>query len=251
MLFIRFVFRFFGLLLAMVLILPFVILFIAIAQKNKDRKLNKIILNCWSRLLCRICGLKLIAKGKKHKNPVLIVANHVSWVDIPVIHSYKLAGFVAKAEISKWPILGWLVKSGETLFIARGKHESRKKVLQLIDARLNQGRSIALFPEGKVTDGEYLAPFHRQLMQAAVETTVPIQAIAIKYINNDGSRNKNIGFKENETFIDNVFRILSLPSCTVELNFCEAIETTEKSAREIANITYAQVAKALAKNDYI
>ena len=249
--FIRFVLRFFGLLVATLLVLPFVILFIAISQKSKNRNLNKRVLNSWSRLLCAICGLRLISKGKKHNNPVLIVANHVSWIDIPVIHSFKLAGFVAKAEISKWPILGWIVKSGETLFIARGKHESRKKVLQLIDARLNQGRSIALFPEGKATDGEYLAPFHRQLMQAAVETQVPIQAIAIKYINKDGSRNKSIGFKEEETFIDNVFRILSLPSCTVELNFCDAIETKEMSARETARITHAQVAKVLAKNDYI
>lgn len=249
--FIRFIFRFFGLLVAMLLILPFVILFIAISQKNKNRKLNKVVVNTWSRILCSVCGLKMIARGKRQENPVLLVANHVSWIDIPVIHSYKLAGFVAKAEISKWPILGWIAKSGETLFIARGKHESRKKVLQLIDARLNQGRSIALFPEGKATNGDQLEQFHRQLMQAAVETRVPIQAIAIKYINEDGNRNKKIGFKENETFMNNVFRILSLPSCTVELNFCEVIETTEKSARELARITHAQVARVLAKNDYI
>ena len=220
-------------------------------QKKGDRKRHKAILNFWSRLLCRICGLKLQLKGKIHKNPVLIVANHVSWIDIPVIHSFKLAGFVAKEEISRWPILGRVVKSGETLFIARGKHESRKQVLQLINARLNAGRSIALFPEGKATDGEYLGNFHRQLMQAAIETQVPIQAVAIKYIKKDGSRNRKIGFKKHETFIENVIRTLSLPKCTVELNFCEIIDTRGKSARESALIAHDQVAQVLAQNDYL
>jgi 1-acyl-sn-glycerol-3-phosphate acyltransferase len=235
----------------MILVLPIILVNIAILQKKGDRKRHKAILNFWSRLLCGICGLKLQIKGNIHKNPVLIVANHVSWIDIPVIHSFKLAGFVAKEEISRWPILGRVVKSGETLFITRGKHESRKQVLQLINARLNAGRSIALFPEGKATDGEYLGNFHRQLMQAAIETQVPIQAIAIKYIKKDGSRNNKIGFKKHETFIDNVIRTLSLPSCTVELNFCDIIDTKGKSARESALIAHNQVAQVLAQNDYL
>ena len=106
----RFVIRFLGMLWAVFLLLPFVILIIVISQKKGNRALNKSILNWWSKVLCSICGLKLVAKGQRHENPVLIVANHISWVDIPVIHSFKLVGFVAKAEIAQWPILGWIVK---------------------------------------------------------------------------------------------------------------------------------------------
>jgi 1-acyl-sn-glycerol-3-phosphate acyltransferase len=251
MLLFRFIFRFILLLIAVFLVLPFVILFIAIAQKINNRVFNKKIINTWSKILCYVFGLKIKAIGKIQKNPVFIVANHVTWLDIPVIHSYKLAGFVAKEEISRWPLLGWIVKSGETLFIARGKHESRRKVLQLIDARLNAGRSIAVFPEGRVTDGSYVSCFHRQLMQAAVETKTPVQAIAIKYYKSNGSRNNNICFVDDESFVGNVFRLLSLPKSTVELNFCDSIETTNLSARELAEVTFNQVAKELAKNDYL
>lgn len=236
----------------MLLVLPLVLAFIAFSQKTKKRKLNKKVVNCWSRILCYVCGLKLTTKGEIHKNPVFIVANHVSWLDIPVIHSYKLAGFVAKAEISQWPILGWIVKSGETLFINRGKHESRKRVLNLIKDRLKQGRSIAVFPEGKVTDGSHVAQFHRQLMHAAIETQTPIQAIAIKYIKEEnGKRNEEICFHGKESFVKNVFRILSLHSSKVELTFCDAIQTTKLSAKEIALFSHDQVAQVLVKNDYL
>ena len=236
----------------MLIVLPLVLAFIAISQKTRNRKLNKKVVNSWSRLLCFVCGLKLTTKGEIHKNPVFIVANHVSWLDIPVIHSYKLAGFVAKAEIAQWPILGWIVKSGETLFITRGKHESRKRVLSLIKNRLAQGRSIAVFPEGKVTDGSHVAQFHRQLMHAAIETNTPIQAIAIKYIKgDDDNRNKEVCFQGKESFIKNVFRILSLHSSMVELTFCETIQTTKLSAREIALFSHNQIAQVLAKNDYL
>lgn len=249
--YLRFIFRLTVLLCAMVLILPLVLLTILIAQKINNRLLNKNILNLWSHLLCRICGLKVVKKGDTYHQPVLVVANHISWLDIPVIHSYMLVGFVAKAEIAEWPIMGWIVKIGETLFIKRGQQASRKRVLQTIDTRLSEGRSVALFPEGKATDGEQLGRFHRQLMQAAIETQVPIQAIAIKYIKRNGQRNKSIGFKADETFIQNVFRVLSLPSSTVELNFCQEVSTTNKSARETSIITRNQVSKVLAENGYM
>jgi len=247
----RFIMRFISLILIVLLALPLVVLFITISQLINNRKMNKKVVNYWSRLLCFVCGVKLIVKGKIKQNPVLIVANHVTWLDIPVIHSFKLAGFVAKAEISKWPILGWAVKSGETLFIARGKHESRKKVLQAINKRLRQGRSIAVFPEGKATDGNQMAKFHRQLMHPAVENNIPIQAITIKYHKKDGSRNKSICFVNNEHFLKNVLRILSIPPCTAELVFCDVIDTTNRNAREVAQLAQKQVETELYKNDYM
>ena len=248
---VRFIFRLVALLLALFLIFPFVILFIAIGLKVNNTNLNKNAVKFWSKLLCYICGLKLKLRGNIQENPVLIVANHVTWLDIPVIHSFKLAGFVAKEEISRWPFLGWAIKSGETLFIKRGKLESRREVLDNIEDRLKQGRSIAVFPEGKVTNGDHLGRFHRQLMQAAVETNSPIQAIAIKYLNQDGTRNQKVCFLNDEKFVFNVFRIISLPTCTVEVTFCEAIDTQSKSAREVALITHNQVAKVLSENDYL
>jgi 1-acyl-sn-glycerol-3-phosphate acyltransferase len=247
----RFVFRFTLLIFAVLIILPLVVLILSYAQRRDNRKLNKSILNKWSLLLCRICGLKIVTKGKIQKNPVFLVANHVSWIDIPVIHCFKLVGFVAKEEIASWPFLGWAVKSGETVFIARGKIESRKQVLLELEKRLNDGRSVAVFPEGRATNGEKLGRFHRQLMQAAVDTQTPIQAIAIKYLKKDGSRNKEICFRDNERFVGNVIRVLALPKSIVELNFCDVIDTQSRQAKELSHITYDQVAKIVSHDDYM
>jgi 1-acyl-sn-glycerol-3-phosphate acyltransferase len=248
---IRFIIRFILLILAVVIIFPIVILALSYCQKRNKRELNKKVLNKWSLLLCKICGLSLITKGRIQKNPVFLVANHVSWLDIPVIHSFKLAGFVAKAEIANWPFLGWAVKNGETVFIARGKIESRKQVLLELESRLINGRSVAVFPEGRATNGEKLGRFHRQLMQAAVDTNTPIQAIAIKYLKKDGTRNKEICFRDDERFVGNVLRILALPKSIVELTFCELVETEGKQAKEVSHISYDQVAKVVAENDYM
>ncbi|MFK8012251.1 MAG: lysophospholipid acyltransferase family protein [Marinicellaceae bacterium] len=248
---IRFTLRLLFLLLSLFVVFPIIILTIFIALKINNRNLNKLAVKVWSRLLCFICGLSLTQKGVPLKDPAFMVANHVSWLDIPVIHSFKLAGFVAKEEISRWPFLGWAIKSGETLFIKRGKHESRKLVLKTIEDRLKQNRSIAVFPEGKATNGDKLSRFHRQLMHAAVETQTPIQAVAIKYINKDGTRNKKVCFMGEEKFIINVFRIISLPTCHVEITFCEPIQTQDKSARQVALLTHHQVANILVKNDYL
>jgi len=247
----RFIVRFPAFLIATFIVLPIIIILILTSQKVNNRKLNKKVINTWSIIICRVCGIKIQVKGKKHGNPVLIVANHISWLDIPIIHSQKLLGFIAKSEIGSWPLFGLLIKSGEVVLIKRGKHESRKKVLELMQQRLLQKRSIGVFPEGRASNGEQLGRFHRQLMQAAIETQTPIQAIAIKFINKDGTRNKEIGFKSGEKFITNILRILTLPSSTAELNFCEPLETKNTTARQAAIKTQQQVAEKLAENDYM
>lgn len=190
-------------------------------------------------------------KGKVEPSPVMIVANHVTWLDIAVIHRFKLLGYVAKQEIAKWPFIGWVARSGESLFIARGEAESRKAVIQGIIKRFSQNRSVAVFPEGRAANGEKLGTFHRQLVHAAAESNTPVQAVAIRYLKKDGTRNKEICFKKSERFVGNVLRILTLPTCTAELTFCESIDTTDKSARQTALLAHDQVAKVLAKNDYM
>ena len=117
--------------------------------------------------------------------------------------------------------------------------------------RLNHKKSIGVFPEGRATNGDHLGRFHRQLMHAEIETQTPIQAVAIKFINKDGTRNKNIGFRTNEKFITNVFRVLTLPNSTAELFFCEPLDTTNITAREAAIKTQQQVAEKLVENDYM
>jgi 1-acyl-sn-glycerol-3-phosphate acyltransferase len=250
MIIVRFILRFIGVLLVFFLVLPFVVIFLTLTQKKPNRYKKKIV-SFWSKALCFVCGVKLVKKGQVCQSPVLIVANHSSWLDIVVIHRYIFLGYVAKKEIASWPIIGWVAKSGQSLFIARGEHASRKVVIEAMTKRFKQNKSIAIFPEGRATNGEKLGTFHRQLMHAAVENHTPVQAIAIKYIKKDGSRNKEIPFKQGERFLGNVLRILTLPSGTAELTFCDVIDTSERTARQTALLAHDQVAKVMAENDYL
>jgi 1-acyl-sn-glycerol-3-phosphate acyltransferase len=247
---IRLIIRSFGVLLAFFIALPLVVIFLT-ATHNKQHKQKKNVVSLWSKIICFVCGIKLKMHGTVQESPVMVVANHVTWLDIGVIHRFKLLGYVAKKEIENWLFIGRVAKSGESLFLSRGELASRKKVIKEISNRFSQKRSIAVFPEGRATNGEQLGTFHRQLIHAAVESNTPVQAVAIKYIKKDGTRNKGIPFKKGEKFIFNVLRILMLPSCTAELTFCEVIDTTNKTARETALLSHDQVAKVLAKNDYL
>lgn len=249
--FFRFIFRLILLLLSIIIVLPLIVIMILVFQKTNQRNGVKNAIKLWSNLVCLVCGLRLEIKGKLLDNPVFIVANHVSWLDVPVIHSFKLVGFVAKAEIASWPFLGWAVKSGETVFIKRGQIESRKQVLKSLEQRLLDDRSVAVFPEGRATNGKELGRFHRQLMQAAIETNTPIQTLTIKYINQDGTRNKKICFKDKENFVTNVMRILALKPCRVLIECGEPIETNNKTARQVCEESHLQVYKKLHENKYM
>lgn len=248
---IRFILRILAFLTAFVFVLPFVIMGILIAKLFRNRDTHEFLLVYWSRLVCFACGLKVYVHGQKPKSPVLLVANHVSWLDIPIIHSLMLAGFVAKSEIRKWPILGWVTLAGDTLFLKRGSAESRKGVLNQIKSRLKTQRSVAVFPEGTVTDGSYLRTFHRQLIHAAIETETPVFPVAIKFINKDGSRNDQVGFLNNELFLTHVWRILSLPNSTVEIHCGELVTDYDSGARMVTLKARDIIEKELLRNDYM
>lgn len=212
-------------------------------------KFNQWILQNWSRLLLHVCGLTVSTYGDLPSQPTFILANHVSWLDIPVVHSLILAGFVGKHEIKYWPILGWLAMLGDTIFLKRGNQNSRQLVIQTLIKHLKKGRSVAVFPEGRVTDGTHLGRFHRQLVHAAVLTNTPITPVAIKFLTQSRTRNADVCFKNNEWFILHVWRILSLPSSFVEIH-CGP-QLTGDSARSLTMQAHQFVENKLLENDYL
>ncbi|MCX7552728.1 lysophospholipid acyltransferase family protein [Marinicella sp. S1101] len=248
---VRFTLRITAFILALVFVLPFVIMGILLAKLFRNNPVNEFLLVYWSRLLCFICGLKVYVHGVKPDAPVFLVANHVSWLDIPVIHSLMRAGFVAKNEIKYWPILGLITMVGDTLFLKRGNAQSRKGVITQIKKRLNAGRSVAVFPEGTVTDGSHLRTFHRQLIHAAIETKTPILPVAIKFINSNGTRNDRVGFLNDEFFLSSVWRILTLPNSTVEVHCGGLVTDFDLGARTVTTQARAYIEQELLRNDYM
>jgi len=99
----------------------------------------------------------------------VLVANHVSWLDIPLVHSVWQVRFIAKSEVRRWPLIGWLSARTGTLFIQRGKGRHAVRINQAIHAAFLAGDAIGVFPEGMTSEGTGLQPFHASLLQSAVD----------------------------------------------------------------------------------
>ncbi|MDH4049965.1 MAG: 1-acyl-sn-glycerol-3-phosphate acyltransferase [Rubrivivax sp.] len=136
----------------------------------------------WSAKLLRVLGIDLRVHGSFKPGAKLIVANHVSWIDIMVIHAVcPEARFVSKADVKQWPLVNRLVASADTLYIQRESRRDALRVVHQMAEALRHGDSVAVFPEGTTGDGETLLPFHANLLQAAIATGVPVQPVALRF----------------------------------------------------------------------
>ena len=118
----------------------------------------------------------------------MIVANHISWIDIYVINAALPAAFVSKAEVRNWPLIGWLAAKNDTVFLRRGSRGHARIINQEIATLLDLGRHVAVFPEGTTTDGQSLLHFHAALLQPALSAGHPVLPVAISYWEPDGRR---------------------------------------------------------------
>lgn len=136
----------------------------------------------WSAKMLRVLGLTLQVEGTFKPGAKLIVANHVSWLDILAVHAVcPEARFVSKADVQRWPLVGRLVASADTLYIERERKRDALRVVHQIAEALQRGDTVAAFPEGTTGDGETLLPFHANLLQAAIAHATPVQPVALRY----------------------------------------------------------------------
>ena len=206
--------------------LPLTLLFTTPVTANLrvpgGERLDHRMIRAWSAGLMRVFGFRLRRVGTPLPGGVMFVANHVSWVDIEVLHSQRMMGFVAKREISQWPVVGWMAARGETIFHARGSTESLGGVLHEMLSRLRAGRSVGVFPEGGTRGGREIGPFHARIFLAAVEAGVPVQPVALKY-GEGASAQTVVAFGPRESFVANFFRLLGEPARVAEVHFLAPI----------------------------
>ena len=199
----------------------------------------------WQGTLMRVFGFRLRRFGTPLAGATLFVANHVSWIDISVLHSQRVMGFVAKREIAGWPLVGWLAAHGQTIFHQRGSTESLGGVLQVMVERLHGGRSVGVFPEGRTRGGHEVGPFHARIFQAAVETQVPVQPVALRY-GVRGDAQTVVAFGERESFFANFLRLLGEPARRAEVHFLAPIGTHDlEGRRRIAETSRARIVAAM------
>ncbi|AKS41040.1 lysophospholipid acyltransferase family protein [Wenzhouxiangella marina] len=170
----------------------------------------------WSRWMLKIFGVALDQRGQLPVGPCLIVANHISWLDIVVLHALWPMWLVAKAEIRGWPLVGKLADLAGTLFIQRGSEASRRRIGRRMAALLKRGERVGIFPEGGIRPEPGVGRFHARLFAPALRADVPVVPVAIRY-DRGGDLHEVMVFGPGENFFGNLFRLLRQAPSTVQL----------------------------------
>lgn len=198
----------------------------------------------WSRGLMRIFGWRTRRIGTPLPGAALFVANHVSWLDIELMHSQRVVGFVAKSEISRWPLVGWLARRGGTIYHRRGDTESLAGVMHQMVDRLRAGQGVGVFPEGGANAGDTVKTFHARIFQAAVAAEVPVQPVALRY-GAGGAAQTIVAFGEGENFLQNFWRVLGEPARMAEVYFLEPLPPSAEGRRKLAETSRERILAAM------
>jgi 1-acyl-sn-glycerol-3-phosphate acyltransferase len=200
----------------------------------------------WSRKLLALCRVQLEqAPGAPALAHVMVVANHISWLDIFVINALYPCRFVAKAEIRAWPVLGWLVERAGTVFIARGSRRDLRHIFKGLVDVLHQGQRVAFFPEGTTSLQGQLLPFHANLFEAAIDAKVAVQPVAIEYLEEGGGHHRAVDYVGETTFVRSFLAILSGPPVRARLACLEPLAAVGAHRRELALAARESIAIAL------
>ncbi len=204
-------------------------------------------LTCWwYRRLCRILRIRVEAVGALAPR-ILLVANHVSWLDIPVLGAQGDIAFLSKAEIRAWPLIGWMSAVTGTLFIHRGAHQAREMADQ-IAARARAGQVVVIFPEATTSDGSRLLPFHPRLFAAAQASGAGLQPVALRY--GDPDRLDQVApFTGDDKPWPHFLRVLKHPEIRVQVRFLPAIESAGLDRKAMAATCRRAIGDALGLRD--
>lgn len=220
-------------------------LILLISKRDRQEK----VIQYWSKKLLHILDIKVEVRGlTEHlldQKKYLMVANHISWLDIIVIQSIKPSIFVAKSDVASWFLLGWVARMTGTIFINREQVSDVKKSLKRIRQRLIK-RTVCIFPEGTSTNGRYVMPFKSNLFQASINTRKSILPICLSY-EQEKKYTDQAAFIGDMTLIDSIHKIKSHRNILAVLEVLPIIKP-HASRKELANYAHEMIQKCLSQN---
>ena len=214
------------------------------------------LVRAWHRGCCRITRLHVRVSGvPAAAGPTLFVANHVSYLDIVVLGSLVDAGFVAKAEVAKWPLIGQIARIGRTVFVERRSGRSAGQ-REAIAARLAAGDSLILFAEGTSSDGGRVLPFKSALFAAAEArpgAAIKVQPVTIAYarlrcgLPIDYALRPLYAWYGDMALAPHLWAVLGLPGAVIEVQFHPLVVAADFCSRKaLAQHAEREVARGLA-----
>ncbi|MFN3414800.1 MAG: lysophospholipid acyltransferase family protein [Caldimonas sp.] len=199
----------------------------------------------WSRALLRHLGITLVVQGTPRTGAKLFVANHISWLDIVAINATAPARFVSKAEVRHWPVLHQLVTAAGTLYLERDKRRDALRVVHQVAQALQDGDTVAVFPEGTTGTGHQLLPFHANLLQAAIATSTPVQPIALRYSDHREAVSSAVAYVGDTTIVQSLWWVACADGLQVTVRLLEPLGSRHADRRALAQHARDRIEHAL------
>jgi 1-acyl-sn-glycerol-3-phosphate acyltransferase len=204
----------------------------AFRPENSAPAIRALWLQRHSRRVLKIFKLEVRVSGPVPTRG-LLVSNHLGYLDIFVLASIAPAVFVAKREIESWPIIGWLTRMAGTLFVDREHRVQVGQVNDEIQAALDRGALVVLFPEGGSSNGQTVLPFKSSLLEPAAQSTNPISVSAIQYAIEDGDVVQEVCYWGDHTFFPHLLNLLGKRAVRATVRFAP-VQRTGADRKQLA-----------------
>ena len=215
-----------------------------------DRAGQGLAIQRWSADTLKLLGISVEVIGAvdiSSSNPSrLLVANHISWLDPLVIQTLQHSIFVAKQEVSQWPVVGHIAKGCDVVFVNRGSPSSARKMVQSMTTALQKNMCIAGFPEGTSTEGHQVGFFHSNLFQVAVANSCEVVALSLRYKDpTTQAMRLEPAFVGDIGFLQSLHRVICAPPMLVQVVVSEPIAPQGHTRRTLAQLAQSTVESQL------
>ena len=210
-------------------------------QLSHDERARRV--QQWAERMLNLMGIRLAVHGMPPaQGPVLVVCNHLSWLDILTIHAAQHVRFVSKANVRHWPVIGTLSNGAGSLYIERERRRDAMRVVHHMTEALRNGDVIAVFPEGTTSDGHGLLPFHANLLQAAISSGAPVQPAALRFADAaSGETSQAPRYIDDDNLLTSVWATLRAPPLLAIVRFGEPQSSYSRDRRGWAKSLHADV----------
>ena len=203
----------------------------------------------WATKMLRVMGIRLQVEGVPAEGGALLVANHISWLDIMAVHAvYPHARFVSKADVKSWPLLARLIDAGGTLYLERERKRDALRVVYTMAQALQAGEMVAVFPEGTTSDGQSMLPFHANLLQAAISTNTPVQPVALRFSDATHAVSRAVEFVGETTLLQSLWRVARGEGVTARVTLLPPHASAQADRRALADALRADIEAHLTRS---
>lgn len=206
----------------------------------------------WSRQLLAMLGVRLRYQDALAGQPTLpslpmglIVANHISFLDIFVLNAVAPAAFVSKEEVRHWPLIGWLCAHTDTLFLERGSRNAAQRARENLVTQLRAGKRVALFPEGTTSRGDTVLPFHSALLQSAIDAGCAVTPVVLRYRSETGEPSDAPAYVDEVSLIECMRNIAAAHRLYAEITALEPLTTVAADRRQLSAHAHRLIAHGL------